>query len=158
MRGIKLHPDFQHFRLDDRRLFPIFEEAQKDFIFLIHIGDSLPPALNPSCPWKMAAILDAFPHLNVVAAHLGGFRQWKYALEALAGRDVWMDTSSCMKEISDDVLKAILKKHPRERLLFGTDYPIMDPQDELDALQRRTRFTDAKIDEILGNGTHLLFG
>ena len=106
----------------------------------------------------MAAILDDFPHLNVVAAHLGGFRQWSYALDALAGRDVWMDTSSCMKEISDDTLKAILKKHPRDRLVFGTDYPIMDPQDEIDALQRRTHFSDNEIDEILANGTHLLFG
>ena len=158
VHGIKLHPDFQHFWLNDPRLLPIFEEAQKDFIFLIHIGDSLPPEKNPSCPYKMAAILDAFPHLTVVAAHLGGFRQWKYALEALAGRDVWMDTSSCMKEIPDDTLKAILKKHPRERLVFGTDYPIMDPQDELYDLQRRTRFSDSEIDEILSNGTHLLFG
>ena len=69
-----------------------------------------------------------------------------------------MDTSSCMKEISDDVLKAILKKHPRDRIVFGTDYPIMDPQDEIDALQRRTHFTDGEIDEILSNGTQLLFG
>ena len=69
-----------------------------------------------------------------------------------------MDTSSCMKEISTDVLKAILKKHPRERILFGTDYPSMDPQEELEALQRRTRYSDAEIDDILANGTHLLFG
>ena len=158
VRGIKLHPDFQHFRLDDPRLLPIFEEAQKDFIFMIHIGDSLPPAENPSCPYKMAAILDTFPRLNVIAAHLGGFRQWQYALEVLAGRDIWMDTSSCMQEISDDVLRGILSRHPRERLLFGTDYPIMDPGDEIDALQRRTRFTDEQIDEILSNGSTMLFG
>ncbi len=157
VRGLKLHPDFQHFRLDDPRLLPIFEEARRDFIFMIHIGDSLPPDKNPSCPYKMAAILDAFPGMNVVAAHLGGYRQWKYALEVLAGRDVWMDTSSCMKEIPDDVLKAILRKHPRERLVFGTDYPIMDPQEEMDVFQRRTRFSDAELDEILGNGTRLLF-
>ena len=27
---------------------------------------------------------------------MGGFRQWKYALDVLADRNVWMDTSSCM--------------------------------------------------------------
>lgn len=44
----------------------------------------------------MATILDKFPKLRVCAAHLGGFRQRKYALDVLADRNVWMDTSSCM--------------------------------------------------------------
>ncbi|MBP3730104.1 MAG: amidohydrolase family protein [Mailhella sp.] len=158
IRGIKLHPDFQHFRLDDPRLLPIFEEARHDFIFLIHIGDSLPPEENPSCPYKMAAVLDSIPGLKVIAAHLGGYRHWQYSLEALAGRDVWMDTSSCMQEISDEHLKAILAKHPRDRLLFGTDYPIMDPRDEIQLLQQRTGFTDAELEELLENGSRLLFG
>ena len=80
---------------------------------------------------------------------MGGFRQWKYALDVLADRNVWMDTSSCMQEIDDDTLRAIL---------LGTDYPIMDPQDEIDALQRRTRFTDSELDELLMNGSAMLFG
>lgn len=57
-----------------------------------------------------------------------------------------------------DTLRAILRRHPRERLVFGTDYPIMDPQDEIDALQRRTRFTDSELDELLMNGSAMLFG
>lgn len=60
IRGIKLHPDFQHFRLDDPRLFPILEAAQEDFLFLFHIGDDVPPETNPSCPYKLAALLDRF--------------------------------------------------------------------------------------------------
>ena len=43
-------------------------------------------------------------------------------------------------------------------LVFGTDYPIMDPQDEIDAFQRRTRFTDSELDELLMNGSAMLFG
>ena len=34
----------------------------------------------------------------------------------------------------------------------------MDPQDEIDALQRRTRFTDSELDELLMNGSAMLFG
>ncbi len=158
IRGIKLHPDFQGYRLDDPRLLPIFEEAQDSFVFSMHIGDSLPPELNPSCPYKLAAILDTFPRLNVIAAHLGGYRQWKYALDVIAGRDVWLDTSSCMQEIPDELLKAILKKHPRERVLFGTDYPIMDPSDEILMLKKRTGFTNAELEQILTNGARMLFG
>ena len=61
IRGLKLHPDFQHFWLDDPRLLPMFEAAQDDFIFLFHIGDNVPPEKNPSCPYKLAALLDRFP-------------------------------------------------------------------------------------------------
>ena len=57
IRGLKLHPDFQHFWLDDPRLLPMFEAAQDDFIFLFHIGDNVPPEKNPSCPWLLAALL-----------------------------------------------------------------------------------------------------
>jgi len=158
IRGIKLHPDFQGFRLDDPRLLPIFEEAKRDFVFMIHIGDSLPPELNPSCPYKMAAVLDNMPGLNVIAAHLGGYRHWKYSLEALAGRKIWMDTSSCSREIPLDLLKRLLKKHPRERIVFGTDYPIFDPMEEIDVLRQKTGMNDAELEEVLSNGAHLLFG
>lgn len=67
IRGIKLHPDFQSFWLDDPRLLPIFEAAQKDFVFEIHIGDKTTPAQNPSCPYKLAAILRQFPGMRVIA-------------------------------------------------------------------------------------------
>ena len=158
VRGLKLHPDFQGFRLDDPRLLPIFEEIQHDFVVMFHIGDSLPPDQNPSCPYKLAKILDDFPDMRVIAAHLGGYRQWSHALEALAGRNVWMDTSSCVPEIDDAVLKEILRRHPRDYILFGTDYPIRDPWEEMDAFQRRTGFSSSEMDEVLSNGAHVLFG
>ena len=158
VRGLKLHPDFQGYRLDDPRLLPIFEEAQHDFVFMVHIGDSLPPEQNPSCPYKMAKVLDAFPDMRVIAAHLGGYRHWEHSLEVLAGRNVWMDTSSCVPEIDDRLLKVILRRHPRDYILFGTDYPIRDPWEEMEALQRRAGFTSSEMDEILSNGSHILFG
>ena len=99
-------------------------------------------------------ILDEGADIVVLAAGSAGLA----ALDVLADRNVWMDTSSCMQEIDDDTLRAILRRHPRERLVFGTDYPIMDPQDEIDALQRRTRFTDSELDELLMNGSAMLFG
>ena len=158
VRGLKLHPDFQGYRLDDPRLLPIFEEAQHDFVFMIHIGDRLPPEQNPSCPYKMAKVLDTFPDLRVIAAHLGGYRQWSHSLEVLVGRNVWMDTSSCVPEIEPGLLKTILRRHPRDYVLFGTDYPIHDPWEEMEALQRSAGFTSSELDEVLSNGSHILFG
>jgi len=68
-----------------------------------------------------------------------------------------MDTSSCMDEMTDAQLAEVLRRHPRDYILFGTDYPIHDPWQEIHALQRRTRFSSAEMDEVLSNGTHILF-
>jgi predicted TIM-barrel fold metal-dependent hydrolase len=151
IRGLKLHPEFQSFRLDDPRLHPIIEEAQDHFMFMLHIGDVLPPEQNPSCPYKLAALMDLFPRARFIAAHMGGYRHWKYALESTIGRDVYIDTSSSLEFIDDATLAAIWKKHPRERILFGSDYPLYDPADEMARLRKRLKLSDAELEQILRN-------
>lgn len=150
--GLKLHPDFQGFRLDDPRLLPMIEEAQHHFLFMVHIGDKLPPEQNPSCPYKLAALMDLFPKARFIAAHLGGYHQWQHALQSTIGRDVYIDTSSSLDFIDDATLAAIWKKHPRERILFGSDYPIYDPGTELRKLQQRLRLKDAELEGLMHNG------
>ena len=152
---LKLHPDFQHFWLDDPRLLPMFEAAQDDFIFLFHIGDNVPPEKNPSCPYKLAALLDRFPRLRCIAGHLGGYHQWEHSLKALVGRDVWLDTSSCTPFIQPDLLKAILRKHPQDRILFGSDYPLYDPGDAMMHLQEKAELGDAALDRYCSNADAL---
>lgn len=64
LRGIKLHPDFQGFALNDRRLLPIFESAQDDFVFEIHIGSDDPLDKAPSSPFMLADLMRSFPRLR----------------------------------------------------------------------------------------------
>ena len=41
MFGVKIHPEFQHFALDDARLFPMYEEMARHDMFLIaHMGST----------------------------------------------------------------------------------------------------------------------
>lgn len=157
IRGLKLHPEFQGFWLDDPALLPIIEEAQRDFVILCHIGDVAPPADNPSCPYKLAKLLDAFPQARFIAAHFGGYRHWQYVAETLLGRNVWFDTSSSLHEIDDATLARILREHPREKILFGSDYPLFDPADECLRLQQRAGFSDAELEEVLSSAG-MLFG
>ncbi len=156
IRGIKLHPDFQSFWLDDPRLLPIFEAAQKDFVFEIHIGDKTTPAQNP---YKLAAILRQFPGMRVIAAHFGGYRMWAHALDALAGNrfeNLWFDTSSTTPFATPLLAKKLLGAFPRERILFGTDWPLYDPVEERQRLQRLASLTDAEMETIMSNATSLL--
>ena len=156
IRGIKLHPDFQQFWLDDKRLLPIFDAAQDDFIFEIHIGDKRPPRENPSCPYKMAAIIRQFPRLRVICAHLGGYHQWRASMETLVGRPVWLDTSSSSPFLPPELLQTILRRHPQEYLLFGSDYPLYDPAEEMERLQRKGRLSDTTLDKYRSNAGKLL--
>lgn len=156
IKGLKLHPDFQGFRLDEKRLLPIIEAAQDDFVMLFHIGDKLEPKDNPSCPYKLAALLDNFPKARFVAAHFGGYHQWQHALEVLIGRNIYIDTSSTLDFIDDMTLSAIMKKHPHEKILFGSDYPLYSPDREVAKLKKRLKLSLPKLEMILSNGADLL--
>jgi len=155
IQGIKFHADFQGFRLDDRRLWPIFEALSGRFVVMLHVGDRLPPADNNSCPAKVAAILRDFPDLTVIAAHMGGYLHWSYVLDHLVGKDVYIDTSSTLSFIDDDTLRRIVDGHPRERILFGSDYPLFDPGEEIGKLRKRLSLRDAELEQILSAGASL---
>ena len=156
VKGLKLHPDFQGFFLDDPKLLPIIEAAQKDFVFLMHIGDTLPPENNPSCPYKLAKLVKNFPQGRFVAAHMGGFRHWRHAVEVLPQKNVYIDTSSTLDEIDDTTLREILKKQPYDRILFGSDYPLYSPDREIIKLKKRLKLSTTQLEEFLRNGADLL--
>lgn len=155
IHGIKFHADFQGFRLDDQRLWPLFEALSGRFTVMLHVGDRLPPEQNNSCPAKVAAILRDFPGLTVIAAHMGGYLHWQYALEHLIGKDVYIDTSSSLAFIDDDTLQRIFSGHPRDRILFGSDYPLFDPGEEIGMLRRRLSLRDAELETLLATGATL---
>ena len=159
IRGIKLHPDFQSFWLDDPRLLPIFEAAQKDFVFEIHIGDRTSPEKNPSCPYKLASILRQFPGMRVIAAHFGGYRMWSHALEVFSDNrfeNLWFDTSSTTPFATPLLAQKLLGAFPRERILFGTDWPLYDPVEELQRLQNLGGLKDSEMEVIMSNASALL--
>jgi uncharacterized protein len=155
IQGIKFHADFQGFRLDDRKLWPIFEALSGRFVVMLHVGDRLPPEENNSCPAKVAAILRDFPNLTVIAAHMGGYLHWKYAVEHLVGKNVYIDTSSTLPFIDDDTLSRIWNGHPHDRILFGSDYPIFDPSEEIVLLRKRLSLRDSELEQILSTGSSL---
>lgn len=157
IKGLKFHPDFQGYDLNDPRLNPILESIGTRFILLFHIGDRLPPEMNPSSPGKLARIRKEFPKLTIVAAHLGGYLHWGESIKHLAGTDIFLDTSSSLSFINDEDLKSILRIHPLERLLFGSDYPLFDPMSEIRLLEKKAGFKEREIVQILDNGLKLIF-
>lgn len=130
--GVKLHPDIQGADIDDERWYPLYAllEAKRLPLYL-HMGDDR-PQYRFSEPRKLAAILNMFPKLTVVAAHFGGYRSWEEAIRYLRGRDnVWFDTSSALWAMTPEYARYLIDKFGCERLMFGTDYPVVSTDDEL---------------------------
>jgi predicted TIM-barrel fold metal-dependent hydrolase len=62
---------------------------------------------------------------------------------------VYIDTSSTLAFVDDATLRAIYDRHPKERILFGSDYPLFDPGEEKKALQARLGLSDADLETAL---------
>lgn len=156
IRGLKFHPDFQGYWMDDKSFYELMEKVNNRFICMFHVGDTLPPNENPSCPKKMAALKQTFPETTMIAAHMGGYLHWEYALEHLAGLDVFVDSSSVMNFVNDDLLKRLFKAYGPEHILFGSDYPLFDAATEIAQLQKRLRLTDSQLEDVLTNASAAL--
>lgn len=151
IRGLKLHPDFQKIWLDDKKLLQMFEVAQDYFTVMFHIGDERPPEKNYSSPQKLAEIKRQFPRMRVIAAHLGGFHHWQYVVDSLADTDVFIDTSSALSFVSDELLREIRRHIPLDRWLFGSDFPLSTPEIELGLVKKRLKLSSRELDGLLTN-------
>lgn len=108
LRGVKLHPDFQGFKADAPELDKIYSLLENRLPLLIHAGDA---NLDNSSPERIARILDRFPKLTLIAAHLGGYMQWREAMEYLAGKNLYLDTSSTLHYMDTEFAMQIIKTH-----------------------------------------------
>lgn len=148
LRGIKLHPEFQSFDLDDARLFPLFEAMGEDMVLMTHVGDEDRNTVR-STPAQVLKILRNFPKLRVLAAHMGGYHYWQESYDTLAGHDVYFDVSSTMAFINPALFQAIIKKHGVSHIAFGSDYPLCSPAEELERLDKiAPNLTDTEKERI----------
>jgi len=158
VRGIKLHPEFQGIDLADPRLLPMLEEIAGEMVLMVHVGDPVVNADNLSTPRKVARLLELFPRLTVIAAHLGGYCLWDEAYEHLAGRRLYLDTSSAIQFIDPALLRRIIEKHGTDYILCGSDYPLSSPKDAREAIERLPWLATADKAGILGDNCARLFG
>lgn len=158
IKGIKLHPEFQGIDLADSRLKDFFAEVERDFVLMVHVGDRKTSHTNLSTPQKLAAILDEFPNLRVIAAHMGGYLFWEEVLHNLVGRDLYFDTSSTFSYIDPQLLRQLFLKHSLDRILFGSDYPLRSPQQDLLLLDEITWLSCEAKEGIRGKNCARLLG
>lgn len=159
IRGIKLHPDYQGFFVDEPRFVPMFKAlADAKLVVLFHAGVDigLPPPVH--CPPdRLARLLDAVPDLTVIAAHMGGYECWDDVERYLVGRDLYFDTSYSLRDLGRDRMTAVIKAHGPNRILFGTDSPWTESVSEIPAI-RALDLTPDEVEAILGGNAERLLG
>lgn len=131
LRGIKLHPDIQQFNIDSPEARRIYEAAQGHFPILFHMGDT---RYDFSHPRRLKKILDDFPQLTAIAAHLGGYTLWEESRELNGHGRVWFDTCSSLPFMTPEQARQRIDSLGVERCFFATDYPLWDYERELELL------------------------
>ncbi|MDO8733799.1 MAG: amidohydrolase family protein [Elusimicrobiota bacterium] len=158
--GIKLHPMYQNFYLDDEKMLFIYEEIVKNnLILLFHIGfDIAFPDDRKAEIRRLKKVVQKFPELKIIAAHTGGWRMWDEVLQDIAGFDIWFETSMTLKYIEDrKIFLEILKKHPSDKIMFGTDAPWTNQKEEVKLMRDiRDISEDLKEKIFSGNAKKLL--
>ena len=163
LKGIKFHPEYQQFTVDDEKFFPMYDYIlSKGMHILFHAGydPGYPPPYHSS-PVQFARIIRALTPVkaddasishsasehataahsasgkrgSLILAHLGSSRMWDAVESEIAGLNCYIDTSMGFFDYGKDQFLRIARKHGTDRILFATDSPWSNAQDEIKALR-----------------------
>jgi len=131
LKGVKLHPDIQRFKIDDYRCLKIYELCEQNRLpVLIHTGDNRYDYSNPN---RLVPILKTYEDLIVIGAHLGGWSIWETAVDEYKDfENFYVDCSSSFNYLKPETAREIIRKYGAKKVLFGTDYPMWDAKTELE--------------------------
>ena len=126
-RGVKLYPTYQHYHLNEPRIYPLYRAAEELGIpVLIHTGSSLfkGARIKYGDPIQLDDVANDFPRLNLVMAH--------------SGRGLWYDRAFFLSKLHPNLymelsglppgkLMSYFPELPRlsEKVIFGSDWPAM---------------------------------
>jgi predicted TIM-barrel fold metal-dependent hydrolase len=158
LKGVKFHPDYQNFFVDDEKLFPLYEAIlDADLILIFHAGVDIGfPAPYHCMPSMLKNLLDHFKRGKIVAAHMGGYMSYDDVEKYLIGEDIYLDTSYCMGEISTKKATKLIKDHGISKVLFGTDSPWKKQSEEVALIEKLDLTEDEKAAILCYNSCMLL--
>ena len=186
VRGIKMHPGMFSFFPDDAALFPAYEKCQELGLPILadsgpwpapHVLVQFPSPVITSHseymvdygePVNWAPVAEAFPQLTIILAHIGA--AWWDERIVLAEKypNIFFDTSQgfaspdripyCShRSLAEEDVVRIFRKIGVERIMFGTDFPSLDPQLQWEQLLRLP-FSDAEKKMLFADNAKRILG
>ena len=121
LKGVKLHPDFQLFSMDEERAFRIGEIVS----------------------------LEKFPEITFIGAHFAGWSMWEDATRQLSKyENLYVDLSSSLYALSPETALELIHAYGADRVLWGTDYPMWESVSEMEYFNK-IDLTDEERSQIL---------
>ncbi|MBO7485855.1 MAG: amidohydrolase family protein [Spirochaetaceae bacterium] len=158
IKGIKLHPEYQSFEVDDPAMLKVYDYAlSKDLILLFHAGAD--PAFSEpyrSSPEKFASVIDNLNGGKIVLAHMGGHLQYQRLEVNLVGKNVFLDTSMGFDYYPKDWFVQVVKRHGSDKILFASDSPWSNAKREYDTINALPLLQEEKDNIFYKNACRLL--
>ena len=158
-----MRSDTQDFDLADKALMgPVVEAARRhNLIFLTHASEPVGhqyPGKGKITPDVLYRFISTFPELTVVCAHWGGGLPF-YALMpevASALTNTFFDTAATPFLYQPDIFKRVVEILGADRVLLGSDNPLMSPERVTKQVKSVGLSAEAKAMILGGNAQRLL--
>jgi predicted TIM-barrel fold metal-dependent hydrolase len=159
----ELGPDGQRFDIQDRRVL----EASADVLqhydrpLLTHASEPMGHSYagkGQTLPWKLLRLAQNFPALKMVFAHWGGGLPF-YELMPEVGehlKNVYYDTAATTYLYRFDIFPVMARLIGAERILWGTDYPLLSQAKMLPRIRQSGLAADELQGVLGGNAARLL--
>jgi len=157
-RGMKFHPYYQDFDLDDPMMDPLYASLEEHgMVCVSHTGfDHAFPFVRRADPPRILRVLARFPRLSFLATHLGAWKDWDLVARLLPGARLWIDSAYSLEFLPPEEARSLILSFPADRLLFGSDSPWACQGKSL-ALVRSLALDPAREKALLGENAKALF-
>lgn len=132
MKGIMLHPHWDTYLADDKRIDALFERIRALGLrvpVLMYSGD-----IPYTMPAQIADVAVRFPDIPVIMGHMAKTEVYQHAVaSALRSPNIYLETSGCN---ITNIIEDAVRKVGADRVLFGSGWPGMSPHAELSKIDR----------------------
>jgi len=135
--GVKFHPYYQDFGIDEERMFPVYEKIlDENLIIVMHTGfDFAFKRTRIADPEKIVKVYEKFPGIKLVATHLGAWDDWEEVEKHIIGKNIYMEISFSLEFLKQENARRLIQGHPGEYIFFGTDSPWTEQGNTLSLLR-----------------------
>jgi hypothetical protein len=166
VRGFKFHPSLQAFEPNDRAFYPLWAAIEELGVpALFHtgqtgIGAGLPGGrgikLRYSDPMLLDDVAADFPMLTVILAHPSVPWQDSAISMATHKANVYIDLSGWLPKYFPPQLVRAINGLLKQKVLFGTDYPLISPERWIDSFEQLEIRPEVKPLVMKGNAIEVL--
>jgi hypothetical protein len=151
MRGVKIYPPYTTFPLDHPAWDPIYEFVDERGLPLLAHTD----AGDVSQPAQLATSARRFPRASFIAGHSGNVEPARSQSIAAARELPNFYLETCSTYRTPGVIEELVAGAGADRVLFGSDQPLMDPRPQLGKILT-ANLSDADKGAIIGGNARRL--